>query len=143
MTTASGSSAASLSRRSVEIDQVEDESHHTRDISPSNASLLFQSLDGSDDNRVEAVGGTRSRSSSIININDDSSEDMPVETDDAECGMIHKSIGNHILTVCYRSSPLERMECADLCLLPPCPIDRLCREPSSTSSCLRVQCEGL
>ena len=90
MTTASGSSAASLSRRSVEIDQVEDESHHTRDISPSNASLLFQSLDGSDDNRVEAVGGTRSRSSSIININDDSSEDMPVETDDAECGMIHK-----------------------------------------------------
>jgi hypothetical protein len=92
MTTASRSSAASSLRQSVEIDQVEDQNYHIRDISPSNASLLVESSDGSDDNEV--VGRTRSRSSSIININDDSSE-----TDEDKHGMTLESISNHLLTI--------------------------------------------
>jgi hypothetical protein len=95
MTTASRSSAASSLRHSAEIDQVEDEDDHIRDISPSNASLI-ESSDGSNDSHLEIVGRTRSRSSSIIAIDDDALEEVP---DEAERGMTHESISNRMLTV--------------------------------------------
>jgi hypothetical protein len=98
MTTASSPAASSL-RHSVEINQVRDKNPYNHDISPSNMSLLIESPDGSNDDHVKAVGWTRSRSSSFINVNDDSSDDVLVETDEAARGMTHESISNHMLTV--------------------------------------------
>jgi len=50
-----------------------------------------ESLDGSDGDKVEFVGGKRVRASLVIDINDGSSEEVPVaeETDEAEHGMTH------------------------------------------------------
>jgi hypothetical protein len=96
MITASGSSTASSLGHSVKVNQVEDENNHIYDNSPSNASLFIESLDGYDDNHMEFVGRSRPRSSSIININDNSLDE---ETDKDECGMTYESISNHMLTV--------------------------------------------
>jgi len=95
MTTASESLAASLFRCSVKIGQVEDENHHVCNISPSSMSQLLESLDGSDNNHVKAVGRTISRSSSIIDIYDDLS-DKPEEAEGTEHGMTHESISHHM-----------------------------------------------
>jgi len=94
--TASKSSASSL-RCSVESEQVENEDYNTNNISPLNASRLVEFSDESDDSNVEVVGGKRSRSSSMINIVDDSSsEESAEEADEAERGKTHDS------TICYR-----------------------------------------
>jgi hypothetical protein len=45
---------------------------------------------------MEFVGGSRPRSSSIININDDSLDE---ETNEDERGMTYESISNYMLTV--------------------------------------------
>jgi hypothetical protein len=45
---------------------------------------------------MEFVGRSRPRSSSIININDNSLDE---ETDEGEDGMTYESISNHMLTV--------------------------------------------
>jgi len=86
MANASRLLVASSSRHTVEIEEVEDEDSHSRNVSPSNASQLIESLDGSDDDGVEVVGRKRVRSSSVANIDDDSSEEVE-ETDKAEHGM--------------------------------------------------------
>jgi hypothetical protein len=96
MITTSGSSTASSLGCSVEVNQVEDKNNHIRDSSPSNASLFIESLDGCNDNHMEFVGKSRPRSSSIININDDSLDE---ETDKDECDMTYEFISNHMLTI--------------------------------------------
>jgi hypothetical protein len=96
MTTIFRSSTASLLGHSVKVNQVEDKNNHIRDSSPSNVSLFIKSLDGCNDDHIEFVGRLRPRSSSIININDDS---LDKETDEDECGMTYESISNHMLTV--------------------------------------------
>jgi hypothetical protein len=96
MTTASGSLTVSLLGCSVEVNQVEDKNNHICDSSPSNVSLFIKSLDGCNDNHMEFVGGSRPRSSSIININNDSLDE---KTDEDEDGMTYESISNHMLTV--------------------------------------------
>ena len=80
---------------------VEDEHGHSRNISPSDTSQVIESSDGSNDDQVETVGRKRPRVSSVIDVDDDSSEEVPVaeETDDAERGMTHESIDNHMLTL--------------------------------------------
>jgi len=93
-------SAASTQRSSVEVENVDDEGHHPRNVSPVNASRILESSDGSDD---EGPEGNRkaAKALSIININDNSSDEEPVpkESDKAERGMIqsHQSIGNMLM----------------------------------------------
>jgi hypothetical protein len=94
MTTASGSLTASSLGHSVEVNQVEDENNHIHDSSPLNVSLFIKSLDGCDDDHMEFIGGSRPRSSSIININNNSLDE---ETDEDECSMTYESISNHML----------------------------------------------
>jgi hypothetical protein len=96
MTTASGSSTASSLGCSVKVNQVKDENNHIHDSSPSNVSLFIESSDGCNDDHMEFVGRSRPRSSSIININDNS---LDKETDEDECSMTCESISNHMLTV--------------------------------------------
>ena len=88
MATASRSSAASSQRRSVEIEEVEDEDYRSRNVSPLNASRVIESSDGSDGGEVGV--GKRARASSVIDIDNNSSEEVPVaeETDEAERGKI-------------------------------------------------------
>jgi hypothetical protein len=100
--TVSRSSASGSLRCSVEIEDVEDEDddededYHSCNISrPSNASQLIESGDGSNDDEAGVVG-QRARASSVINVNDDSSETEGVpatETAEAERGMIYTPIG--------------------------------------------------
>jgi hypothetical protein len=96
ITTISGLLTASLLRHSVEVNQVEDENNHIYDSSPSNASLFIKSSDGCNDNYMEFIGRSRPRSSSIININNDSLDE---EIDEDECSMTYKSISNYMLTI--------------------------------------------
>ncbi len=96
MTTTSRSSTASSLGHSIEVNQVEDENNHICDSSPSNTSLFIKSLDGCNDNYIEIIGGSRPRSSFIININNDLLDE---ETDEDEDGMTYESISNHMLTV--------------------------------------------
>ena len=76
------------------MEEVEDEDHHSCNVSPSNASQLIESADGSEDDDIGIVSGTRARALSVININNDSSEEVSEveETDKAERGMICGSI---------------------------------------------------
>lgn len=90
MATASRSSVSGSLRRSVEMEEVEDEDSHSSNIPPSNASRFIESSDENDNNEDEFVGGKRARASSVINIDDGSSEGAPAveETDEAERGRI-------------------------------------------------------
>ncbi len=89
MATASRLSVSSSLRRSVEMEEVEDEDGHTPNIRPSNTSQIIESSDGISDNDDEFVGGKRARALFVIDIND-SSEGVPAveETNEAECGRI-------------------------------------------------------
>lgn len=122
MATASRSSVSGSLRRSVEMEEVEDEDNHSTNIPPSNVSRFIESSDESNNDEDGFVGGKRVRASSPINIDDDSSEGVSAveETDEAERGKII----NLSVSVClhrYRS-PLERLERTNLCVLPPCSI---------------------
>jgi hypothetical protein len=90
-------SAASTLRRSVGIEEEEDADAHSRNVSPVNASRIVESSDGNDNNE----GGRRAaRALSVINVNDDSSDEELVakETDEAERGRIpsYESIGKYV-----------------------------------------------
>lgn len=94
------------------------------------------SHDSSDGSGNDRAKGKRARALSVIDI-DDNSGDVPVaETDEAERGMTHESLSNSVLTLSQHRSPLKRLECTNLCILPSCPIHRLHRTPISTYSCL-------
>jgi hypothetical protein len=76
-------SAPSTPRRSVEIEEVEEEGRHSGNVSPSNASRTVESTDRSDDEEGR-------KAARAIDIDNDSSDEEPVakETDEAERGMI-------------------------------------------------------
>ncbi|KAI0277972.1 hypothetical protein BC826DRAFT_1113611 [Russula brevipes] len=88
MVLASWSSASSL-RSSAEIEEVEDGDKDcpSRNVSPSNASQLIES-DRSGDDEVGIVG-KRVRASSVIDVNDGSSDGVPVVEETAEAERAH------------------------------------------------------
>lgn len=98
---ATRSSAPSSPRRSVSIEEVDDADARSSNVPPSHASRVVESSDGSN---VEGNGAVRRkrqmRASSVINLNNGSSDEEPVgnETAEAERGMNlrHKSIGKHV-----------------------------------------------
>jgi hypothetical protein len=83
------SSTTSSLRHSVGIEEVVDEDYpgHSRNVSPSSASQLIESADGSDDDEVELVGQKRARTLPVIN---DDVEDVPAaeEAEEVQRGMI-------------------------------------------------------
>jgi hypothetical protein len=129
--TVSRSSASGSLRCSVEIEDVEDEDddededYHSCNISrPSNASQLIESGDGSNDDEAGVVG-QRARASSVINVNDDSSETEGVpateETAEAERGMIYTPIGKLHANV-KADCLLKEWNAPVYAFLPPCPL---------------------
>jgi hypothetical protein len=96
MTTTSRSSTASSLGHSVEVNQVEDKNNHICDSNPLNAPLFIKSSDRCNDDHMEFVDRSRPRSSSIININNNS---LDKEIDKDECSITYESISNYMLTV--------------------------------------------
>jgi hypothetical protein len=93
MTTTSN---ASTPRRSIEIEEVEDENHRSNNLNagPSNASRVVESSDDDPDEEGEAAGRGVARAQSVINIRDNSSDEEQAVTkaDEAERGMIKSVI---------------------------------------------------
>ena len=95
-------SVVSTPRRSVEVDEVQDEGHRPCNVRPSNVSCIIESSDGSDDFPVRNAA----RAVSVINVNDESSD----ETDEAERGTIlyNESIRN-VLILIFMQIALQRI----------------------------------
>ena len=87
-----------VTQRSVEIDEIDGDDHHSRSVGPLNASQILGSSDESDNDGGAVAGRNVARAAlSVIDVNDESDD----ETDEAQRGTIphHKSIGNTLMTL--------------------------------------------